>query len=410
MASNDYSSWGRAEFFRLLDRELAALSSKSDPELPPYPAVALRVQQAMGRPDFGLDEVTQLVGSDAALTVAVLRCANSPIYRRGAPATSLGQAIIRIGAHEVLRLLLASCLACHALTPGSLASLRRRVWLEGLAGAALCQELARNRGLKQADGFLVGLLHDFGKIVALAFIEKLLEQRPPGEVWSAQEWAALVERHHVALGFALASRWQLPAFVSETIATHHSSDAEPAAQEPGFLEVVRMSDHIVGYMTASPGVSSTDLTGVPGLGKFAEREAIVRVVQKIPEFIDAFEPSTPPRACPPSRIEEPQSTLAPGLRPVRWDVTVNLGHQGRQYRAHAIAANGIAMVGPEPLVGSRLHETTIHSRPGPLHIWSLAQLSRREKDSYHVELHPFALSGLERGLWDQLTSGTPPEK
>jgi len=404
-ASNGYSRLTRDEFFRQLDRELGDLSSRDDPALPPYPSVALRVQEAMGRAEFGLDEVTRLVGSDAALATAVVRCANSPIYRRGAPATGLGQAIIRIGSQEVLRLVLASCLACHGQAAGPLAPLRRIVWLEGLAGAALCQELARQRGLRTAEAFLAGLLHHFGKIVALAYLEKLVDLRPAAEAWSAEEWTALVNRHHVAIGLTLARRWQLPPFVEEVISAGSAASGEPSGN-PGLVEVVRVSDQIVGYMTSCPGVSSTDLTNVPGLGKFAEREAVVRVVQKIPEFVDSFEPATNGRGQPAPRIEKPKSTLTPTPRPVRWEVTVNVGRQSRQYTAHAIAANGLAMVGPEPLTDGRLHETTIRSQPGPLHIWSLTRLSSREKGSYHVEMHPFALSGLERGLWEQLAQGT----
>jgi len=400
------SQLGDRPLLQQLDRELEALAAGGELELPPYPAVALRVQEALGRPESGLDEVARLVGADAALAAGVLRCANSPLYRRGAAATTLTQAIIRVGAQEVLRLLLASCLASHAHAAGPLAPLRRMVWIEGLCGAALCQELARLRGLQQEEAFLVGLLHDFGKIVACASLEKLVERRGENARFPLEDWQALLDRHHVALGASLAARWQLPALLSDLIANHHG-EASSSAERAALLDLVRMSDQIVTQLVRSPGISSADLGSVPGLGKFVEREAVVRVIQKIPEFVDAFEGNGAAAAAPSPRIEQPATTLGAGARPVRFEVTVTHGRQSRQFTAHTIAPNGIAMVGHDPLVDGRLHETTIHSKPGPLHIWSLARLSRRDGGSYHIEVHPFALSGVERGLWTQLAAGAP---
>jgi len=138
-----------------------------------------------------------------------------------------------------------------------------------------------------------------------------------------------------------------------------------------------------------------------------EREALGRIIQKLPDFINAFEANGAGAESAAPRIALPDTTLATGARPVRFTVTVNRGRQSTQYVAHSISQNGLAMVGNEPLVDARLHETTIHSQPGPLHIWSLSALSRRESGAYHVELHPFALSGMERGLWGQLVSGVP---
>ncbi len=391
------------DFISRLDGELESLAQSGQALLPPFPAVALRVQNAMGRPDFGLAEVAHLVSADAALAADVLRCANSPLYRRGAPASNLTQAITRIGAHEVMRLLLASCLAVHAHAAGPLAPLRRTIWIEGIGAAAVCQELARLRGLKQEDAFLLGLLHDFGKIVACARIETFLEKEAGGAC-PAETWESVVERWHVSLGLALARRWQLPQPLVDVISAHHGRPGDVSACSAQ-LEVVQATDQVVGMMMSSLGLSSTDLEQVPALGKFVEREAVARVVQKIPEFVESFEAPAPAAPGPSTRISSPQTTLAPGARPVRFNVTVNSGRVSRHFTAAAIAPNGLAVLGSEPLVDRKLHETTIHAQPGPLHIWAMTRLSQREGASYRVELHPFALSGMERGVWSQLVAG-----
>jgi len=117
--------------------------------------------------DFGLADVARLISSDQVLTADVLRCANSALFSRGTPAVTVQQALSRVGAAEVRRLALAPGLGAQARGAGSLSSLRRRAWLESLAAALVSQELARANGLDPEVAFVCGLLHDFGKVIAV---------------------------------------------------------------------------------------------------------------------------------------------------------------------------------------------------------------------------------------------------
>src|SRR5689334_7740805 len=86
-------------------QELVALGTVP---IPPYPAVALRLKQEMQRERFGLADAAHLIRSDATLAADVLRCANSALYRRGEPVTNLSQAVTRIGAAQLMRLVVAA--------------------------------------------------------------------------------------------------------------------------------------------------------------------------------------------------------------------------------------------------------------------------------------------------------------
>ena len=182
----------RANHDQALDRALLELVSHASVAIPPYPAVALRVQEVVSRNDFGLVEVARLVGSDAALAADVLRCANSALYRRGSPVIDLTRAITRVGVKEVMRLALTSGLAAHAQAPGPLAPLKRINWIESLASAVLCQEVARLRGLRQEEGYLLGLLHDFGKVVACSCMESLVEKNGVAAERPLAAWAEVL--------------------------------------------------------------------------------------------------------------------------------------------------------------------------------------------------------------------------
>jgi len=72
-----------------LESVIEDLVSKGRLRVPPYPAVADRIQETLGRRDAGLAEVAHLVGPDAVLAAAIPRCASSALYRRDPTVTNL---------------------------------------------------------------------------------------------------------------------------------------------------------------------------------------------------------------------------------------------------------------------------------------------------------------------------------
>lgn len=380
------------------DRALKDAIARGDLPIPPYPAVALRIQELVNRGEYGLGELSRIVASDATLAADVLRCANSAVYRRGDEVTSLAQAITRVGAQEVARLALGSGLTAHAQAPGPLAPLKRSIWIESVASAVLCQLLARQRGLRQEEAFVLGLLHDFGRVVVTSAIEDLIEKQrtPPRPI---EEWEELVDRHHVAAGGLVAGRWGLPELVCEVVALHHGAGG--AAGDPGLLAVVQASDQVTALLASRPTLEAADLAEAPGVAA-AERDLVVRVVVQIPSFVAAFEgPGQRPTGRP-SAVSPPLTALAPGQRQVTFAVTATVEKRTRTYVAAAIATNGIVLLGGEPLPERQLLELTLQCKPAPFQVWATARLCRPEGSGVRVELVPYALGGEARALWAQL--------
>lgn len=388
-----------------LDGLLRGAIERGGLPIPPYPAVALRIQQVVSRGEFGLDEVARLVSSDASLAADVLRCANSAFYSRGEAVTGISQAITRLGAQEVMRIALGSGLAAQGQGPGSLATLKRAVWIEGVVSAVLCQELARHRGLAAGEAFVLGLLHDFGHVVVLCYLETLLSRDASLGPRPLEEWKAVVERHHVAAGLATATRWKLPAGVSEVIAAHHG-DARPEARGT-LLSVVRDADQVTSRLSAHSQLSDADLAEVRSLTA-AEREVVTRLVERIPAFVAAFEAPPERKPVQPSMVAVPLTTLAPGQRPVTFGVTVVLEKRPRPCVAAAIAPNGLVALASEPLPESQLCELTLHCQPREFKVWATARLCRPEGSGFRLEFQPFALSGEAKGLWGQLYRSAQP--
>jgi HD-like signal output (HDOD) protein len=385
-----------------LERALEAAAASGELRVPPYPAVVLRVQEVMARKGFGLGEVAGLIGADGVLAADVLRCANSVIYRRGAPVIDLTQALTRIGAQQATRLLLATGLSKAAQAVGPLVILRRMAWIEGIASAAVCQTLARLRQLRAEEAFTLGLLHDFGKVVALSGLEALLEGGLMNSAQAGQidraDWEALVERHHQKVGAILADRWRLPRLVSEVIALHHG--AAGVCSDQALLDVVRLSDEVVRLVLAKARVTEEDLVGLGGLTQ-AERDAIGRVVEQVPDLVVALETASAPGLDPVPSLRLPDTTLSGQRRPARLPVAVMVAKKPRLYTAEVMEPSGIELVGVEPLPVNRLLEAELRGRRH-LTVWLLTTLCRSEGEVYRVEAKPFALSGPSREIWNQM--------
>ena len=396
----EHASEAPGERLSWLEATLAGRVSSEELEVPPYSVVILRVQELMGRRGFGMNEVAALIGADASLATDVLRCANSSLYRRGAAVIDLTQALTRIGVQQVNRLLLAAGLADHAQASGPLVELRRLAWIEGIASAAICQSLARLRSLPTEEAFTLGLLHDFGKVVAVSGLESILRAGQPVPAVTPVEWGALLERVHVEVGSYLARCWKLPSLVQEVIAQHHAEGSGGSAADQRMLELVRTSDQIVALAMSRSRVTEAELAAVKGLTP-GEREAMATVVEQIPGFVAAFETPAPPGLEPECQLDQPDTTLTGPRRPLSLGVSVKVANRARAFYALTIGPDGIELIGDDVLPVNRLLEAELRLAR-PVTVWLLSTLCRRDGKRFRVEARPFALTSATRMLWDEL--------
>lgn len=68
--------------------------------IPPCPELLARLQHVMAEAEPDLNEVARIASSDVAMSVTLLRCANSPVYAKGQPVQTIGQAMNLLGLDE----------------------------------------------------------------------------------------------------------------------------------------------------------------------------------------------------------------------------------------------------------------------------------------------------------------------
>jgi putative nucleotidyltransferase with HDIG domain len=376
-----------------LDQAIADLVARDDVDLPPYPAVALKIERLVGGGDYGLDELARLVQSDQALAADVLRCANSAAFLRGVPVASVPQAVARIGAGELSRIAFASALSGRALSAGPLSLLRRRIWHDAVASAILARELARARGLSPEVAFACGLLHDFGRVLVVECLERIASGARHRRSMPARFWEAVVDHHHVALGRLLADRWQLPRVIADAITMHHLE--EPAeAETPELVAVIAVCDRLVRLLDERSAVGEADVLAVQSLSE-ADTAALLRAIDAVPGFVAAFE-----RDVPPAGRELLEAPAPPPSRAVGG--ALRLLAASVEYRVTGFAPHQLILSGPAPLPEGALLEVETLEVP-PVRFHARIQLCWDEgPHRFGVVLMPFALSGPALMRWQGL--------
>jgi HD-like signal output (HDOD) protein len=390
-----------------IESRIVELIASDRVKVPPYPAVASRLSQLISTPDFDLRDVVKLLSSDQALAAAMLRYANSAVFPASRPVVSLHAAVSRIGSSDLIKLVYASSLGLHADAPGPLSELRRVAWRQALVSALVCQQLAPRRRLETGEAFVCGLLHDFGRVVAISCLERLVAEGQHDQPCSYEEWFEVVERFHIELGMVMAAKWNLPPVIVEAISAHH----QPA---PGtIVELVALSDRIVDYLEQVTHVAPAALDRIPQLGDRDERAFIAELLPRLPSIVAAFTdlpvffpPATPtPRPTPvPSLVERRASTLRAPLHPLAARVVCQRVGAPLELEELAIAKNGLAARATEALPVNRLVNLAleVEGAPEPLSIWAKVSACQPDGDRHRLELQPFALRGELQAQWDAL--------
>ncbi|MDB4609652.1 HDOD domain-containing protein [Verrucomicrobia bacterium] len=136
---------------------------KSIRDLPPMPAVAIKVMELLGDPDVNYGKLGQAISSDAAVSARLLKVANSAFYSMKRQIKTLDHAIAIVGERTLRSLVLAASLEGMNKSYGLLEKL---LWEDAMGCAIGARVLARRfNSADPEEAFLAGLFRHLGKIV-----------------------------------------------------------------------------------------------------------------------------------------------------------------------------------------------------------------------------------------------------
>ena len=215
----------------------------NDTCLPPFNATAQRIQQEIMKEDPDIQLIEKLIVRDQAITGQVLRVANSSFYKGLVKATTVRNAVLRLGINEVSNMvtLVTQEKNFHSKDP-QINGIMRTLWRHSVGCAVGAHWLAKKSGYQSLahEVFFAGLLHDIGKLFILAVVENIRRNGASSQQPSNALLDEVTRSMHSDYGFALLNNWNLPSRYCSVARDHHKEDFDP---KDFLLLIVRMANH-----------------------------------------------------------------------------------------------------------------------------------------------------------------------
>lgn len=206
-----------------------------DFELPQLPSTTLAVVELAADPDAAAARLAALVERDPVLSSELLKTANSVLFSGTAPAQTLQQAVVRLGARQLRGLAFALQMKRVVSRAKGLTAYADSFWRQATSMAKLAREVAAAARMDEDQAFLVGLLHDIGKVPLLDLIGREVNRRSD---ISRALVGRVFTRFHETVGAKLAERWSLPADLTAVAGHHH--DFAGNATSPRFAALASL--------------------------------------------------------------------------------------------------------------------------------------------------------------------------
>ena len=218
-------------------------------ELPIFHPVALKLQRMLSDYDFTVDEVAQVANEDQSLASQMLKMSNSPMYMGRTKVATIKEAVIRLGAQQVINIAIAaSQAAAHSSTNPALDRYMKEMWLHSHGSALGARWLAQNCGMRGiADEiYLAALLHDVGKLYLLKAIERLVQAGVINSLFDDELVLEIFEAMHVEQGYRLMQHWNFPAMYCDVVRDHHNDQWDPVNKMLAIVRFVNQTCHRIG--------------------------------------------------------------------------------------------------------------------------------------------------------------------
>ena len=128
--------------------------------LPAVPKVLEEISKLFDSPDISINKISKIVGKDQSLTLKILSIANSPLYGLRRIVTSIDNAVLVLGIHEVKSIVTSLKMTSSIKTSPDKYFDPNKFWHHSMVVGILAQRISKDLGFNfEGDGFVAGMLH-----------------------------------------------------------------------------------------------------------------------------------------------------------------------------------------------------------------------------------------------------------
>lgn len=268
---------------------------------PSPPGVATHVIELAQDPDIELGKVAKAVSMDSALTMKILRIANSPLYAQRRKSENLRQALVVLGLNATLTLALSFTLVKSMRGVKANGIDYPYYWRRALVAATAARALGD--AMHQALGeefFLAGLLQDAGMLALDKAVPDLYRDTDALQRDHAALAAREVQRvqaDHAEVGGWAMRRWNLPERLWRAISNSHKVSQTPTTDPAEIFDrCVALSGQVADLFLLDAEQRRIAETALAversvGLDRMAFGQVLSTVSAMIPETEAMFEAS-----------------------------------------------------------------------------------------------------------------------
>ncbi len=233
----------------------------SSARLPSLPQVAVNVLELSNQTDTLVSDVANVIKQDPAISLSILKAANSSYFGFKSKVLSLDRAVALLGSNVVSSLVLSFSLVDSVTASGPMASHYQRYWRQSMAQAAAADVIAELVEEPLAcEPFLAGLLMDIGRLAMLrTLVEVYLPaldhaEKVPDRFLHELE-SVCFEYDHTVVGGRLLEQWGLSDCLVDVAKWHHlpliGLQSMSGVPHYNLLQVASLSAAVADYLLSN---------------------------------------------------------------------------------------------------------------------------------------------------------------
>lgn len=269
-------------------KDLRAITRKIN-ELPTLPQVVTVILSLIDSPDSSAEDINKVMEKDPALVGKILKLVNSAYYGLPNKVSSVRQSIVILGFSTVKSLAISASVFDMFDQSRSTAFNREAFWSHSIGCACVSRLVGhREAGVDEETAFVVGLLHDIGKLV--------IDQYAPAEFdatvnlakekslsFYEAEKLVLVDTNHAEVGAWVGEQWGLSPELVGAIRNHHSVSTVEDHATKSLAAICRFAN----FICHKRGVGASGNYNVPQLDPDAWAALSIKK-EELPKMIEAI--------------------------------------------------------------------------------------------------------------------------
>lgn len=216
-------------------------------EIPTLPLVYQELFQKMQDPKVSVPQIAEIISQDQALTTKILHLVNSAFYGYSKQIKTISRAVVILGFQAVRSAALAISVFDYFNGEDDSQIDMTDFWRHSIASASICKILAAEIKInQQEEAFVVGLLHDTGKLIEKRYFSEDFDElvdvaQEQHLTWFDAE-KALFQINHSTIGKAVFRAWNFPPSVVDAVQFHHNPDS--SAKYPQLAALAHLGDYM----------------------------------------------------------------------------------------------------------------------------------------------------------------------